>query len=384
MLAVSLVVGSMCVPVSAQTNAKATNNANDTVDLLAEPIYDEAVTFTDSIAFLENGKWSKREWVDDEVVNSGNVTNETNIVVVDSEGNKKVIANDDGNGGKLFDAVFPMISAAYYHFDALKLMKGGQMTYLRADGSFIGGKEEYYNYAFPITEDILLVSDDKETYRVLNSAGEVTVDNIDNLNCILDNFGIVCGDLRYISCRDNCYVLDVDGNLVKEVGEPLDVISAGNGYAVVKRLNMNKSYLIDRTGKVIKTFDGMINSVSATYIEEGYIVYYKGGEGYLIENIETGEIVSKTEWSPIFNGTTIFLDNWDCEGRSLYSVDGTVYIADIDQYISDLASSEGYSSVSADTYFINNTFLISMYDCDDETKSATYVFTEESGYNKES
>ena len=49
-VAVCLTVGSICVPASAQTNAKAADTTDKAVDLLADAVYDEAVTFTESIA----------------------------------------------------------------------------------------------------------------------------------------------------------------------------------------------------------------------------------------------------------------------------------------------------------------------------------------------
>ena len=378
-VAVCLTVGSICVPASAQTNAKAADTTDKAVDLLADAVYDEAVTFTESIAFLENGNWASSEWIDDERVQYGNVTKETNIVLVDSEGNEKVIANSDGKGGTLFDAVFPMISSGQYHFDALKLMKDNKMTYLNADGSFIGGKEAYYYYAYPITEDILLASDDKEVYRVINSKGEVTVDNIKNINDYILNVVKAYGDLRYIFCDDNCYVLDSEGNLLKEVGEKLSVTSAGNGYAVVKKESSETRWLIDRTGKVIKTFDNYAY-VYTSYIEEGYILYFYEGE-YILQDMETDEILSKTDGVPSLKGDVVHA--YDNGKESIYSLDGTVYIDDVDQYINDLATEGGYTEISSFIRYTDSSIIVSMFDLVDTSKSVTYVLTEENGFKKD-
>ena len=157
----------------------------DTASLLTDAVYDEAVAFENNVAFLENGHWRTEE----------DITAETNIVFMDAKGNKKVISNKDNNEEQMFDTVFPSISDTQYRL--LKVLKDDKVSYIRQDGTFFGDELTYYDYVEPMTNDLILVSDDGETYRALNSKGEVTADNLKSPNFFRHDSAIMNSDDYY-------------------------------------------------------------------------------------------------------------------------------------------------------------------------------------------
>ena len=151
---------------------------------MTDAVYDEAVTFVDNVAFLENGHWpveeyhydyETREYVIDK--REEDITAETNIVFMDAKGNKKVFSNKDSNGGQMFDLIFPAISGSYYQM--LKVVKDDKVSFIKSDGAFFGDELTYYNTVIPFTNDFILVSDDGVTYRAVNSKGEVAADGLE-------------------------------------------------------------------------------------------------------------------------------------------------------------------------------------------------------------
>lgn len=94
-LALSMLSG--CMVVSAE------ETKDNGIAVIEEVVYDEAVSFSDGIVLIENGHWAdmiKDEETGAEVFYT-DLTENSNIVFIDGEGNKKVISNRDENGIKV-------------------------------------------------------------------------------------------------------------------------------------------------------------------------------------------------------------------------------------------------------------------------------------------
>lgn len=172
MLAASLVWTAVSVPASANTQESENDSkwhVTDDIAIFVEPKYDDecCVWGEDEIAFVENGEWYEEANL------------ETNIVFVDRDGIRTTISNDKGNGEQLFDEVYPMISE--YGLSVMRLKKADKVAFVNFKGEFLGGKNMFYTEAHPITENLLRVTDDGVSYKIINKNGEVTLDNIKNI-----------------------------------------------------------------------------------------------------------------------------------------------------------------------------------------------------------
>ena len=382
-LALGMVVTGM--PVSAQ--AAPTDKAEaGSVTTLAEAVYDEAVTFSDSVAFLQNGHWS-----DD---GQSNISADTTIVFMDAQGNKTELKNNDGNGNMLFDAIYPMISVGYHQYDAFKVIKDGKMSYIRTDANhpYYGTSLQWYTYARPINDEYVIVSDDNTTYRVLNTAGEVVKGDLKNFS-----YASAIGNCVYLKCGYAVYVICPDGtvkNYDRFDDEQYSFQNLGNGYAMVDAEEY--TVLLDKDGKIVESFqmvanpdgDGSIKvrGLYADAIAAGYVIrlvenrvnnssYYY----YDVWNLNTDSVVVKCTYKPEFDGSVI-LGADETRNRFLMSVDGTVYYANLDNYVTENLATESYEQVTYSFYYVNESLLISMRDEADGVETETYVLTKETAF----
>ena len=175
-MALSLMVG-LYQPM----NVSAAQGSNDSLTKLTEEVYDEAVVLTDKVVLLENGNFAGSTNEDFEYVAEdqySNVSTATNIVFMDAKGNKTVISNKGSNGDTLFDAVYPMISEGWYLYDMVKVIKDNKISYIKDDGTYFGSSLKYYHFAEPISNDLLVVSEDGTNYSEINSKGETMQKNL--------------------------------------------------------------------------------------------------------------------------------------------------------------------------------------------------------------
>ena len=372
-------------------------SGGNTTSLLTDAVYDEAITFENNVAFLENGHWPvvERHWdssTGEYVIDKQetNVTAETNIVFMDVDGNKKIISNKDNDGERMFDVVFPSISALDYQM--LKVLKDDKVSYIKQDGTFFGDELTYYNYAEPVTNGLILVSDDNETYRIVNSEGEVAnlkISNFDSWRSVISTSSTASKiDLVVLRCDDQTVVFDGKGNYVREYSKDVEVSGCGNGYLQLK--DGTKTLLIDPEGTVVRKFGPNVSLDTYYYVQYGYV---EVGENKYIEteagteygritslvNIATGETVFTERGISNFDGEIVFSSNQEYI-TSVANLDGTVYISDLAQYIEDLGKAEGYKSISASYTYVNESLLISLMDKEDTSKSCTFVLTKESGF----
>ena len=378
MLAASLVWTAVSGAVSVNAEEK-TSDSNykitDRVATFIEPIYDDQCLFRDNIAFIENGLWG------------GETSTETNLVFVDKKGNKTVISNENEKGEKIFDSAYPAISAFWYtRFDAMKLTKNDKVAIMNFKGEYIGGGD-FYKFAQPITENVLLVSDDNITYRIINKDGDITVDNIKDIDL---EFSGYTNEYRIerckwgfaIECVDNLYIIDNEGNLLYEAGEKLEINYAGGDYSIIKKVNSGKQLLVDDEGNVVWQFEDDVYYISVD--SPDYVRYWVSVEEEgisvdkcLIMNINTGEIVSNTYSDTIFDGY-IIIGDVNKEKQSVYNVNGDVYIEDLDEMVKN----EGYELTWRGSYYNSGYLVLPVRKSDDnQYQYMTYIYSADSGFS---
>ena len=344
-LAVSLAWTTVNVPVSASAEQVTNSEKWQTTDRVAtfiEPIYDDqCLSVGNNIAFIEKGAWG------------GETSKDTKIVFIDKDGNKTVLSNINENGDKMFDSVYPAISDLWYaSVDTLKLVRDDKVAFVDFKGTFIGDKPKFYKHAQPITNNVLLASDDGVTYKIINKNGEVTVDGIKNLELYYNQWTSEYRLIRMclgfcIVCSDKSYFIDQEGNLLFEVEGKIEIENAGS-CDVIKEANSDKKNLIDDKGNVVlelqeDVFDIYVNYRYSNYVRYGITVEENGVnlDKYIITDIITGEIVSDTYSKPIFDGE-IIIGEVNKGIKSVYDIQGTVFIEDLDRYIYELAGKDGY------------------------------------------
>ena len=354
----------------------------DTASLLTDAVYDEAVALRDNIAFLENGHWRTEE----------DITAETNIVFMDAKGNKKVISNKDNNGEQMFDTVLPSISDTQYRL--LKVLKDDKVSYIRPDGTFFGDELTYYDYAEVITNDFILVSDDGATYRAVNSKGEVTADNLKVADLssrpVLPFYRRVFCDYPVVAlyCDDKTVVFDEKGNVIKEYDENVKIWNRGNGYWWL--IDETKVQVLDLKCRVVATLDAGVADLNKNYVEQGYIGVekYVETEGWFrqLVSLETGEVVFSgwnRSFSSFFNE---FSFEWSPSKISiLNNTDGTVYIADLEEFVKELGAKEGYQSTSLYlSHIVNDSLLLECFCYGRSEDMCVFVLTQENGFAADS
>ena len=382
----------------------------NTTSLLTDAVYDEALAFNNNVVFLENGHWPTEEYHEERndegrweyVVDKRetNVTAETRIVFMDAKGNKKEISNKDSKGEQMFDAVFPSVSSTW-GYQMLRVLKDDKVSYIRQDGTFFGGELTYYKNAEVISNDFILVSDDGVTYRALNSKGEVTADNLKvtdfNGGKLSVGYTTDYSKLAVIVlyCDDKTVVFDAKGNSIKEYDKNVSISPLySGGYIQLK--DDTKTQLIDSKGTVLKEFDPNV-TLWPTYIRQGYVAARKTEtveterqETTRLVNLETGEVVFTGYQFGYYSGGIMSFDGEIIVGRnqdntiSVLNTDGTVYIADLDQFVKELGTKEGYQSAYfSSPKIVNDSLLLSSSVIEEGMSSSeryTFVLTKENGF----
>ena len=412
-LACSVLIGNYGIGHAKEAAGDGTDG--NTATLLTDAVYDEAVALGSNVAFLENGHWPTEEYHYDPstgkyVVDKQetNITSETKIVFMDAKGSKKEISNKDSKGEQMFEVVFPSVSSTWYRL--LKVLKDDKASYIRPDGTFFGDELAYYGYVEPVTNDFILVSDDGKTYRAVNSKGAVTADNLKVTEFgwyTLDvgyNINYSRNDVAILACDDKTVVFDAKGNVIKEYDENVSMKYSGYGYMQLK--DGTKTQLLDLNGTVLREFDPDI-SLGLSYAQKGYVTaskteYTETETGptsqtvVQLVNIKTGEVVYTgyrgytfgTYYSGItsFDGEIIVGRNQDGTISAL-NTDGTVYIADMEQFVKDLGAEEGYKSscLSLSANIVDGTLLLSSLmsfvgESMSYSEARTYILTKENGF----
>ena len=375
-LAVSLAWTSVSVPAAADTNNKANDTKwqlTDDIVTFIEPVYDDEcfIYGGDEAAFVENGKFYEE------------ATTDTNIVFVDRDGNKNVLSNDNGKGEKLFDEIYPAISDYRLFANVLELVKNNKITFMNFRGEYVGGEAKYYNYAEPISETAMLVSDDDITYRIINKQGEITVDNIKNIDKSwggLRDFACI-----YLLSEDKTYVIDKDGNLLMEFDEEIELYDWAKEYDVIRRLSDDIKIVINAEGNVLKELDDSFIEPYTGW-KDGYLKYSKNIEEsgklvdkYFVEDVITNKILTEAYSSPEVDGNLIVAEV-NKGVKSLFNLDGTVYIEDINQLFYELLEKEDCISedgsqvyVEKKHYLKDDKFIASL--AFGSARDVSYVYT---------
>ena len=367
--------------------ASETSQTESMVTVLADTIYDEAVTLSNGVVFLQDGHWASED-----------VTEDTTIVFMDAEGDKTEIQNQDAAGDKLFDAIYPAVYMDY-RWDALRVIKEGKISYIRVDSEnpYFGDELQWYTYAELISNDYMAVSEDGLLYDIIAANGEVILEDIEYF------YAELVGNCVYVKAGNAVHVIYGD-NKVRNYNRFEDEVyyynSLGDGYGIIA--GGEYSVMLDKDGNIFKSFQVVGNEdatgvltvdyVDVSTIETGYVVraieeavynweYYEYEYSYYFDiyNLETGRVVLESERYPEFDGRTYIIYDEDANA-TIGSVDGRVYIENLDDYVYENLVTEDYEEAIYDCYFINGSLLISLLDTADMEEAETYVLTEENGF----
>lgn len=373
-LALSMFAG--CMVVSAE------ENEGNGIAVIEDAVYDEAISFLDTVVLLENGHWAKR--VKDEVTGERvpytDVTAETNIVFIDGEGNKKVISNKDANGEMIFDAVLPEITNLDSN-DFICVFKGENRAYISPEGEFFGDELKFYKDIQLMSEEYLWVSEDGTKYDLIKKDGEV----IYSVNGF--EYGYLIGNCIYVACKDRIIIINQkDATLVREYQKD----SSGNGYFAW----LGDDYVEVKIGDNMIVLNGsgeeklIYSGGKATYVnyadyKKGYVEvlgYQENSTGITdIVNIETGQSLGSFIGSPDVYPDGYIYNNLN---DSFYKIEenSVSLIADVQSYKDKMMRKEGISEGTPSVKYADGKLFVSIASRTNQ-KAVTYVYTKSNNYN---
>lgn len=356
-----------CMVVSAE------ENEGNGIAVIEDAVYDEAVSFLDTVVLLENGHWAKR--VKDEVTGERvpytDVTAETNIVFIDGEGNKKVISNKDANGEMIFDAVLPEITNLDSN-DFICVFKGENRAYISPEGEFFGETLKFYKDVRYISDDYLLVSENGEKYDLINKAGEV-VYSIDGFD-----WAALLGDYFYAKTKEKVVVVrESDMTIVKEYAGASNFTKINDEYV---RISITDGVVVlnSKAEEVLSGYD-MSYCYNVEYSTDYLLIEIKTESGekiYKLVNMITSETVAQYTSRPEIYPDGFILD----ENSGVFSnIEGTVNV-DLNGYTEQiLQECGGNYAGKVDYYYENGILYFSEYRAE-EDKSCTYIVGTKDGY----
>lgn len=387
LLAMIMLIGTFQVSVygaNMETRVAEQTESEYEINAATDMKYNDAYLFSDSVVLVENGKLA------DDSDGGASVSTSTKLVFVDGDGRKKTISNDDGNGNKLFDAVFPTVSGGRqpYLSDCLKVVKNGKVSYIKSDGTYYGTDLTYYDYAKPITEELLLVQNNGNDYQIVNSTGTVTYSGLQDVSST-----VVFTNYVYVFSSNKTLILNKDGIVVNEyakaMGPGKNAYSKMNGYRVLDAKDDSEFWLVNEKGEIVKVIsEDKLSSVGLNYFNDGYLLYYYS------DIDERGLYYSYTKMVDMNTGEVIYVDeNYSKEYESglilenaigkkkLYSVDGTIYIDDLSAMLSEyIFKNLKFSSFRTDAWLDGENLFVSFYQESDSEDYYTTVLTKENGY----
>ena len=365
-LALSILSG--CMVVSAE------ENKGNGIAVIEDAVYDEAVSFLDTVVFLENGHWAKhiKDEATGESVPFTDATVETNIVFIDGEGNKKVISNKDANGEKIFDAVLPQITSLSSN-DYICVIKGENKAYISPKGEFFGETLKFYKDVQYVNEEYLWVSEDGINYDLINKAGE-TVCHVDNAQgrILFDN------TFFYVDLEKATAINLDDKTVIKEYSGKYRIAYLNNEY--VQLASDDEILILNSKAEEKLHFDakevGYCTNVElgTEYVE---VVRYRenGSATSEIINIENGNSIGVFESFPKCTEDGFILDS---DGRVFTNIDGTVRI-DLSKYAETIRYDMIGYNVDPDFYYEAGILYCKIHTANDDD-AVTYIIKSEDGY----
>lgn len=365
-LALSMFVG--CMVVSAE------ENEGNGIAVIEDAVYDEAVSFLDTVVLLENGHWAKR--VKDEVTGERvpytDVTAETNIVFIDGEGNKKVISNKDANGEMIFDAVLPEITNLDSN-DYICVFKGEKQAYISPEGEFFGESLKFYKDVQYVSDEYLWVSEDGINYDLINKAGEIVchVDNAQDRRLFDNTF--------YYTDSEKAVAVNLsDKSIIKEYSGTYRLTNLNGEY--IQLISDNEILILNSKAEEKLRFDAKeVRYCNSVAFGTGYVkvVRYRedGSATCEIMNIETGNSIGVFEAFPECTEDGFILDS---KGKVFTNIDGSVRI-DLSKYEETMRNEMIGYNINADFYYEAGILYSKIRTTNDED-AVTYIIKSEDGY----
>lgn len=363
--------------------------------LIEEAAYDEIYTYGENAVLLENGHWANRtyDWSTGEYkVEKGAVSADTKVVFINGDGNKKVLSNKNGEE-ILFDAIYPYADYINYSYGVdglLKVYKEEKFSFIKMDGTFFGTNLTFYSDAYPVSEDVILVSEDekmdgagetedgKNSYCIISEKGEVTVENLTFPETSIKSFIRKIGNCFYISCEDKILIVDKEGNCIQEFSPETEIEYDYDGYA--RCFTEEGFQLRNEDGEIeLELSKGDYSYIGE--ISDGYICVVENRQtetpdGMVSEkyekyiNIETGEWTLSGKNINEFDEDIVI--ETDVKGTtSVRATDGTVYINDLEDYMKEAGKKAGYEEtaivpfVSDGYYYMGDSIVFSIMDSTD-------------------
>jgi len=354
------------------------------VRVIEEPKYDAAVSLKDNVVLVENGHWSYDEtnYETGESKIITDVTAETKIVFVNSDGSKKVISNKDSKGEKIFDAVHPAITGLDGS-EFIRIIKDNKAAYIRQDGTYIGEEGKFYAYAHVIDGEKILASEDGVNYKI---EGLEQADTVEIPKASFRYVSVNEGNY-YIGCNGKFIVLDSLGKIHAEyqLGDEL----APNPLPKAGSLLNGGYYVIDESGTTIynKDFEIIftteeitrVYSLSRDYKEYIY-VQYDSTNTFKVLDGNNGQIVKEySDWPSCING---YISGIDVNGMVSYYHIPTKNEIKINDMINQLAQSENFTDFETETTFSDGYIGISFYGYKNgEIIEVSYLLSEEDSFS---
>ena len=383
-----------------------------TFDVLADTQYDDGGVDDSGFFFMQGGKFG--EEVDENAV----------LVVMDENGNKTEIPSKTADGRKFTKAV-KATSGSFYNMVAL--YKGDQCALLRADGTYFGGAEHYYNAKSvrPLSDDIIVVQiDTGKTQEVRHNGTQVespvyeykiitaTGNEISLGETVTDNkysndfYGAnIVGDMAIMPAAGVIYNMKTDTlELVSQDTDKRVRVTGGNYYAIT---DGSSTAVYDGSGNQVMTVPGICSAIDTSVLDtDGYAIITNSTKGNHIENIisrdgtlwnttdYTGESNIRVEMSVVNAQKAIYevsirrkvqtgngnVNSYTYEcSKYLYSRDGS-FSMNVQDEIQRLGTQKGYTNISGLYYTMNEDVVINVLDLDNDNSGAVFGYDGANGY----
>ena len=342
------------------------------VEQLTDFDYDDADLTSDGYFFMKGGKFE----YDGKRDTGSELAEDAVLVTVDSDGNKTEIPSSTAEGRK-FTKVVKTYTDGYYNM--VVLVNGDERTLVHTNGKYFGGTEQYYDFAFPVSNNMAVVGTDTgETEKVYGkdcpvyelkliaengqefAVGKRTVEGLWN---DAKSKGEV-GNKEIASVNGSIYVYDTQENTVECFADSTVDIS-GDYYMIA---NGTTAALYDKTGSKVMDISGGYRYIKEQKLDtDGYMIvdtasYYTAKQNIISKdgtpwNTTEWENVSKVTMSVLDAGEQTYLLHYEDKKYNkydyIYDKDGNCLL-DIKNEIKTIGKQKGYKEIEGACYVAGN------------------------------
>ena len=349
------------------------------VEQLTDFDYDDADLTSDGYFFMKGGIFE----YDGERDTGSELAENAVLVTVDSDGNKTEIPSSTAEGRK-FTKVVKTYTDGYYNM--VVLVNGDERTLVHTNGKYFGGTEQYYDFAYPVSNNMAVVGTDTgETEKVhgkdcpvyelklIAENGQEFAAGKRNVEGLWSDAKLKgeVGNKEIASVNGSIYVYDTQENTVECFADSTVDIS-GDYYMIA---NGTTAALYDKTGSKVMDISGGYRYIKEQKLDtDGYMIvdtasYYTAKQNIISKdgtpwNTTEWENVSKVTMSVVDAGEQTYLLHYEDKKYNkydyIYDKDGNCLL-DIKNEIKTIGKQKGYKETEGACYVAGNNIVLRVY-----------------------